>query len=61
MTKQIDHEHTHEIVCPHCGYEQSDSWEYGSKGTVDCDECGKDYQFQRDELVTYTTWIKDKK
>jgi len=25
---EIDHKLTHQIVCPHCGYSDSDSYEY---------------------------------
>jgi len=47
---EIDHKFTNEIVCPYCGYEFSDSWEYldpsndshdGEEIDVECLECGK--------------------
>ena len=27
---EIKHKYTKEIVCPYCGYEFSDSWDYSS-------------------------------
>lgn len=33
VEREIDHEYTDEVVCPFCGYEESDSWEY--KGDED--------------------------
>jgi len=51
---EVDHEYTREIVCPYCGREQSDSWEYGDDGEIDCD-CGETYTFARDVSVTYST------
>lgn len=55
MIREIDHEYTDEIVCPHCGYEHSDSWEYEEDGEEDCHECGKPFYSGRDLSVTYWT------
>jgi hypothetical protein len=34
-----------EIKCPYCGYEFSDSWEYGKgESVIEC-ECGKDFHY----------------
>ena len=52
--KEIDHEYTDEIVCPHCGYQYRDSWE-NSEGTCDCEECHKSFSVERDVSVTYST------
>jgi len=52
----IDHEYTDEIVCPYCGCEVSDSWEYGcDDDVIDCSECGKKFRYYRDTHVTYNT------
>lgn len=51
----IDHESTGEIVCPYCGNEYSDSYEYGDHGSTDCEECGKWFSFSRHVSVDYTT------
>jgi len=58
--KEIDHEYTSEVVCPWCGAEDSDSWEYGNDseqnhGSYDCYECRKIFFWERDLEVTYTT------
>lgn len=57
-----------EIVCPWCGFEYSDSWDYvdyNSKGRVvsdlECEKCDKPFRTQP-ELVSlyYTDKIEDK-
>ncbi|HID0796030.1 TPA: hypothetical protein ACXDAB_003467 [Clostridium botulinum] len=55
--KDIDHEYTNEIVCPFCGYEFTDSWEYGEEdlGLIECNECGKSFYTNREVSVTYST------
>jgi protein-arginine kinase activator protein McsA len=52
--KQIDHEDTDEIVCPHCGFKFGNSWEYQS-GTVECGDCKREFHCEVDYTVTYTT------
>ncbi len=49
-----DHNHTHEVVCPHCGYVGNDSWEK-AEGLQTCADCGCDYEMTRNVEVTYTT------
>ena len=52
----IDHEYTKEIVCPYCGYEFSNSWEYdGECGEDQCSECDKYFQWTRNVSVDYST------
>ncbi len=41
--KEIYHEYTDEIICPHCGEEMMDSWEYSEDGEDECWECGKKF------------------
>lgn len=54
--KEIEHEYTDELVCPYCGYEKTDSWEYHEdEGGVDCDECDKSYLYTRVVTVEYIT------
>lgn len=45
------------MVCPHCGYEDPDSWEYADdgEGEVDCKRCEKPFTFTVDISVTYST------
>lgn len=57
MDKKIDHEYTRNIVCPKCGYEDTDSWEIeGNDGEIECD-CGCTYSYEREVEVTYSTKI----
>jgi DNA-directed RNA polymerase subunit RPC12/RpoP len=52
----VEHEYTKEIVCPYCGYEQGDSWEYdGECDELECAECGKKFHYSRDISVSYST------
>lgn len=57
--KMIDHEHTDEIVCPFCGYELGDSWDYDSNsedlGLIECEECEKSFYGTRNIRVDYST------
>lgn len=59
MSKGIDHESTCEIVCPWCGHEFMDSWEYESNeeeiGLVECQHCGKELYAYRNITIDYST------
>lgn len=55
MSKEVEHEYTNEVVCPHCGEELMDSWELYEEGEYQCDECGEEYHYERNIIVTYTT------
>lgn len=54
-----DTSHTDGIVCPHCGYEDIDSWEWNDgeegDGDHDCADCGKPMIVSRHVHVTYST------
>lgn len=55
-----DNEYTNEIVCPFCGYEFCDSWEYGSDsnedlGLIECPECEKEFYAIRHISISYST------
>jgi transcription elongation factor Elf1 len=55
---EIDHEYTDDIVCPYCGYEFTDSWEFEGNedlGLIDCQSCEKPFIATRNVEVTYTT------
>lgn len=49
-----DTQFTPEIVCPHCGYVHSDSWEW-SEGESECGDCGQKFEVVRHVDVTYST------
>ena len=53
----IDHTLTHEPVCPHCGAEQSDAWEWmpGESGYTECSSCDEQFFWERIITVEYTT------
>lgn len=59
----IDHNFTREVVCPHCGYEHTDSWERhmddGDQEDDTCERCGKDFTVDCTVTVTYSTEPKE--
>ena len=51
-----DTKYTSNIICPHCGYEDQDSWEMTKdSGEVNCSRCDKEFFVERDVTVTYST------
>jgi len=56
-----DTSHTENIVCPHCKYEDTDSWEsQADEGYEDCGECGQEFWYSRHVQITYSTSIPEK-
>ncbi len=53
--EEIDTKYTREITCPHCGYVESDSYEF-SEGEYECGECGESYEVERIVTVEYSTY-----
>lgn len=52
----IDHEGTETIVCPYCGCEFQDNWEYPDEDwECSCQDCGKKFYYSRDVQVSYTS------
>jgi len=53
---------TDEIVCPFCGYKYDESYEYIGEEMIECDECGKKFELESEEVVYYTTkkpdWLR---
>lgn len=48
-------------VCPYCGEENEDSWELDERGgDTECGSCGKEYHYERDVSITYTTTKVDR-
>lgn len=47
------------IVCPYCGHEQRDSWEWFSERNTDaegaCQACDKIFEVTQDYEVNYTS------
>jgi len=58
---EIDHKYTENIVCPHCGYEDTDSYEWERdaievhNAVIECEDCGKKFSCSREFEITYTT------
>lgn len=55
--KEIDHHYTEEVICPHCGHQESDSQEYDDTQETKCDQCGQCFLVERDISITYSTHI----
>ena len=56
MSEKINHTNTKNIVCPYCGEEIEDSWELdGDSSDVDCAECGKEFFYERNIDINYTS------
>lgn len=61
----LDTDHTHNAICPHCGYEHRDSWEFNfgpgleGDGDVDCHSCSEPFMCSRHVAITYSTSKKD--
>lgn len=55
---EIEHEYTHDIVCPYCGHKFDDSWEYGdiqSGMEIECDKCDKTFRAYSIVDISYST------
>ena len=45
---------TDNIICPYCGYENEDSWEYNeSDEHYECHNCGSYFSYKREVSVNY--------
>ena len=52
----IDCFHKRYAVCPWCGYEDEDSWEYEEGETeAECPNCGKEFTVIAEIEMNYTT------
>lgn len=57
MKNDIDSLFTKEVVCPYCGHEFSDSWEWDdSEDEIYCDNCDNKFAMERNIEVTYSTY-----
>lgn len=52
----MDTKYEANIKCPYCGWEDRDSWESGDSGEMECGRCDKEFTFEREVEVTYSTW-----
>lgn len=56
----IDHEYTDEVVCPHCGHQHRDSYEFFGSGEeysegVQCHRCERLFDASMQIKVSYST------
>lgn len=57
----MDTQHRDYPICPHCGHEHKDAWEWefgpGLEGDTEteCGECDKPFFVARHATITYTT------
>lgn len=51
----FSHQSTDEAVCPHCGYEYSDSWEMRDTALCECPECEVEFTLWVNTSISYTT------
>lgn len=60
--QEFDTEQNSEIVCPFCGHEFDESYEFIGDDMVECDACTKRFELETEELVYYTTrkpdWLR---
>ncbi len=57
FTKEYDTHFTEEVVCPYCGHEYSDSWEFNDyHADITCCECNKKFDFDVHFDVRYCTY-----
>jgi len=55
-TSEINTRGTDDPICPHCGHEQSDAWEFTDVvHEHECYACEKTFDIVRNITVTYTT------
>lgn len=57
--EDVRHEHTQYIICPYCGHEDYDSWEFKGEDREEreheCAQCGQYMIASRDVEVYYST------
>jgi len=54
--REIECSCTDEIVCPHCGFEFADSWEFDRGQILTCDECDSKFQMEINESISYSSF-----
>lgn len=48
------------MICPYCGHENSDSFEFiEDEGERECENCGKIFEYTREIEIRYTTTKKE--
>ena len=53
---EIDHEFADEVVCPYCGYQFRDSWEFAEyEDDIPCYECEKHFSIESHISRSFST------
>ena len=51
-----NHTYTNNIICPYCGDEIEDSWQYDDdEDEIQCEYCNKIFHYERHTTIKYTT------
>jgi hypothetical protein len=46
---------TFAIVCPYCGFKDDASYPTADLGEMQCDKCGKHFEYVRETVISYST------
>lgn len=59
IKKGLDLKYNQEAICPYCGHEQHDSWEFnlkdGDSDITTCANCDHDFKVIGNVEITYST------
>lgn len=44
-----------EVMCPYCGYQYQDGWEFPEHCINECENCNNKFEIEREIFITYTT------
>lgn len=56
---KLETSYTNEMICPYCGYENRDSFEYDDEeGDRECERCEREFEYSRAIEITYSTGLK---
>lgn len=48
------------VTCPNCNIKMSDSFELRDYGTIMCDYCGTEYDYNEEIIVSYSSHVKNR-
>lgn len=54
-TDKIDHTCTSNVICPHCGFEDIDSWSLDDSDKIVCSGCEEEFFYEREISCTYSS------
>lgn len=56
LGKEHDTENTRNAICPHCGHEHQDCFEWGAdEDEYNCNRCSLPFTYYREVIIEYTT------